>query len=348
MRILNGIKILDFSRLLPGPLATKQLMQMGAEVIKIEHPSKPELTRLIPPYEDGISVSYLMVNQGKEIRQIQYETDEGRTEIYDLVKQADVLIETFRPGTMKKLGYDFETLKKINPNLIYVSCTSFGQDGPYAHLAGHDLNFMALSGLLASNVDADGNVVMPPYQIADLYGGTEKIISSVLLGVIQRSQTQKGDWFDISITEASLSMNALLAPPVWYNDAAKAFDILSGKLPNYSVYKCKDQQFVVLAGLEEKFWQELCSVLGKDEWKSENLMTLKFRTDIKEELDQLFLTKTRDEWVQFFEGKEVCFSPVLSFEETLTDPHLVEKEVFIRSEKSGKPIAFELGIKQKH
>jgi len=344
MNILNGIKILDFSRLLPGPMATKQLMQMGAEVIKIEHPNKPELTRLIPPFENGISVSYLMVNAGKEIKQIAYETIDGQNEIYELVKNVDVILETFRPGTMESLGFGYNKLKELNPNLIYLSCTSYGQSGPYADLAGHDLNFMAISGLLASIKDKDGNVVMPSFQVADLYGGTEKIISSVLLGVIQRYKTGKGEWFDVSITESSLAMNALLAPPVWYNEAEQAMDVLGGKLPNYSIYKCKDNKYVVLAGLEDKFWQNLCTALEKDEWKNENLITLKFREDIKSEMNRIFLTKTRDQWTEFFTGIEVCYSPVLKFEETLKNPQL--KESLIISEKSGLPIGFKLGINQ--
>lgn len=347
MKILNGIKILDFSRLLPGPMATKQLMQMGAEVIKIEHPNKPELTRLIPPFEEGVSVSYLMVNKGKEIRQIYFETAEGRNEIYELVKEVDVLIETFRPGTMQKLGYDYETLKAINPKLIYVSCTSYGQTGPYAHLAGHDLNFMAYSGLLANNKDLNGNITMPSFQVADLYGGTEQIINAVLLGIIQCSKTNKGDWFDISITESSLAMNALLAPPIWYEQKELALDILSGKLPHYTIYKCLDEKFIVLAGLEDKFWQQVCEALNKVEWKSENLTTLIHRQDIREELIQIFQTKTRKQWIDFFKDKEVCFSPVLEFEETLTDPHFIEKKSFEYSEVSGRVIGFNLGIKQK-
>ena len=346
MKILNGIKILDFSRLLPGPLATKQLMQMGAEVIKIEHPNKPELTQLIPPFENNISVSHLMVNDGKENKKIAYETLQGREEIYQLIKEMDVLVETFRPGTMKKLGYDYQTLKNINPKLIYVSCTSFGQSGPYAHLAGHDLNFIALSGLLASNKDKDGNVTMPPFQIADLYGGTEQIINAVLLGIIQRFTTQEGNWFDISITEASLVMNALMAPPVWSKEPEKALDILSGKLPNYSLYKCKDDKYVVLAGLEDKFWQKICSIFNKEEWKKENLISLKNRPDIKHELDALFLTKTQAEWIAFFEDTDVCFSPVLEFEETLTNKHFIAKNSFNYSDKSGNPIGFSLGIKE--
>ena len=346
MNILNGIKILDFSRLLPGPMATKQLMQMGAEVIKIEHPNKPELTQLIPPFENDISVSHLMVNAGKENRKIAYETEEGRKEIYDLVNEVDVIVETFRPGTMKKLGYDYESLKEINSKLIYVSCTSFGQSGPYSHLAGHDLNFIALSGLLASNKDKDGNIIMPPFQIADLYGGTEQIINAVLLGIIQRFTTQKGNWFDVSITEASLVMNALMAPPVWSKEPEKAMDILSGKLPNYSLYQCKDGKYIVIAGLEDKFWQIICTLLNKEEWKKENLNSLKYRFDIKEELDQFFLTKSRAEWIQFFQGADVCFSPVLEFEETLTNEHFSVKKSFEFSEKSGFPIGFSLGIKE--
>ena len=216
----------------------------------------------------------------------------------------------------------------------------------HSDLAGHDLNFMAISGLLASNKDENGNVVMPPFQVADLFGGTEQIISSVLLGIIQRTNTGVGDWFDISITEASLSMNALLAPPIWYNEAEQAMDVLGGKLPNYSIYKCKDDKFIVLAGLEEKFWQNICDVLDKPEWKSENLVSLKFKPEIKEELNKIFLTKTRDEWTIFFGGTEVCFSQVLEFEETLHNDHLKEKNSFIISEKSELPIGFGLGIKK--
>ena len=346
MNILNGIKILDLSRLLPGPMATKQLMQMGAEVIKIEHPDKPELTQLIPPFENGISVSYLMVNKGKDVRKIRYETEEGKNEILGLIKEVDVLVETFRPGTMKKLGLDYDTLRQINSNLIFISCTSYGQSGPYAHLAGHDLNFIALSGLLANNKDKEGNIIMPPFQIADLYGGTEQIINATLLGIIQRLKINKGNWFDISITEASLAMNALIAPPIWSKEPKEAMDILCGKLPNYSLYKCKDGKYIVLAGLEDKFWQILCSLFNKEKWKKENLISLKNRLDIKEELDGIFLTKTRAEWIQFFDGTDVCFSPVLEFEETLEDIHFNRKEAFEISKQSGNPIGFSLGIKE--
>lgn len=346
MEILKGIKILDFSRLLPGPMATKQLMQMGAEVIKIEHPQKPELTQLIPPFENNISVSHLMVNNGKEILKVAYETEQGRREIYELVKDMDVLVETFRPGTMQKLGFDYETLKAINPKLIYVSCTSFGQSGPYSHLAGHDLNFIALSGLLASNKDKNGKVIMSPFQLADLYGGTEQIINSVLLGIIQRFNTNQGNWFDVSITEVSLAMNALMAPAVWYKESDQALDILSGKLPNYSLYQCKCNNYVVLAGLEDKFWQIICTLFNKEEWKKENLASLKYRLDIKEELDQLFLAKTREEWITFFEGSDVCFSPVLDFEETLSDVHFVAKESYKYTEDGEHIIGFNLGIRE--
>jgi len=202
-KTLENIKILDFSRLVPGPLATRQLIQMGAEVIKIEHPDKPEIIRMIPPFEDGLSVAYLMMNRGKDVRQIAYDTAEGKQLIFELVKSADVVVESFRPGTMAKLGFGYEDFNQINPNIIYISATAYGQSGPYAGYAGHDLNFMAISGLLSLNKSKDG-ITIPTFQMADIYGGTDKIVQATLAGILQRQKDGKGGWYDVSITEATL------------------------------------------------------------------------------------------------------------------------------------------------
>lgn len=346
MTILNGIKILDFSRLLPGPLATKQLLKMGAEVIKVEHPDKPELIKMIPPYINGISASYCMLNEDKIIHAIAYDTEDGKQQIYELVKEVDVVVESFRPGTMERLGFSYEKFIQLNPGIVFVSATSYGQDGPYSHLAGHDLNFMALSGLLSLNTYED-KIVVPSFQLSDLYGGSQQVVNAVLLGIVEKMKRGKGGWYDISITESTMPMASLIASSVWQYQETHTLGLLNGKLPNYTVYQCKDNKYLVFAGLEPKFWKKFCQRIDKPEWALYNLMELVQKTEIKQELGAMFRTKSRDAWIEYFQEDDICITPVYDLNETTKDIHFVTKNTFETSNKSNIPKGWNLGIRKK-
>ncbi|QBQ40499.1 CoA transferase [Sphingobacterium psychroaquaticum] len=343
-KALEGIKILDLSRLVPGPFATRQLMQMGAEVTKVEHPQKPEIIRMIPPFENGVSAAYRMMNDGKDIRQIAYDTAIGKDMVYELAAAADVLVESFRPGVMADLGFSYETLRELNPQLIYISATGYGQSGPYAHQAGHDLNFMALSGLLLLN-KMQHEITIPTFQLADIYGGTDQIVQAVLAGILERQKTQTGAWYDISITEATLPMAALAASAAWHKTEI-ATDMLSGNLPNYTVYKCRDNRHLVFAGLEAKFWRIFCELIDKPGWAAIAITELANRPDIKNELTEFFKTKTRAEWLSFFEDYDICISPVLTVQETLEDPHFKARGIFQYDKDAKIPEGWHLGVRK--
>lgn len=343
-KALEEINILDLSRLVPGPFATRQLMQMGAKVIKVEHPQKPEIIRMIPPFENGVSAAYRMMNQGKDIRQIAYDTALGKKLVYELATTADVLVESFRPGVMADLGFSYETLKALNPQLIYVSATGYGQSGPYAHLAGHDLNFMALSGLLMLN-KMEGEITIPTFQLADIYGGTDKIVQAVLAGILERQKTGVGAWYDISITEAAMPMAALAASAAWHHTEI-ATDMLTGNLPNYTVYTCKDNKHLIFAGLEAKFWSIFCERINKPGWANIAVTELANRSDIKSELTVFFKTKTRAEWLVFFKDYDICISPVLTLEETLENPHFKARGTFLYDKDAKIPEGWSLGIRK--
>jgi alpha-methylacyl-CoA racemase len=349
---LKGVRILDFSRLLPGPLATMLLADMGAEVIKIEDPDNPDYIRDFEPMIEGTSAFYYALNRNKKSLAVNYLEADGKRIIYELVKKTDVVVEQYRPGVMKALGLDYETLRAYNPKLIYASITGYGQTSSMAQVAGHDLNYIALAGLLGINgADAD-SVVIPGFQLADIAGGSYMAMNAILAALFQREKRGVGEQLDIAMTDAVVPLMAL--PFAEYQANGKvtergAFQ-LSGGLANYNVFRCADGKFIALGSLEPKFWNQICAVLNKPEWANVVLEGKSAHDAVKDQLKSMFQNQTRDYWVAFFRGKDVCVSAVNELSELSTNSYLQEKKLFTKQQIGGRdfhsvnmPISFEAG-----
>ena len=331
---LSGVKIVDFTRLLPGPLATMFLADMGADVIKVEDPDRPDYVRDFEPKIGGMSMFYLALNRSKRSLAINYLSPEGRQVIHDLIKNADVLIEQFRPGIMKEMGLGYEELSALNPRLIYVSITGYGQHSFMSMAAGHDLNYIAVAGALGITGLEDGAPVIPGFQLADIAGGSYMAMNAVMAALYQREKTGKGDFVDVAMTDAALPFSAMQFA---YQQGLKKepgrgkFE-LSGALPNYNVYQCSDGKYVALGSLEPKFWNKFCEKVNRKDWSAAFLKKDEELAALKNEVTLLFKTRTRDEWVHFFKHEDICLTPVNELAELEHDQYLNERNMFVNNE----------------
>ena len=333
---LSGIKILDLSRLLPGPLATQMLADMGAEIIKIEDINSPDYIRFFPPFVGDDSALYLSLNRNKRSIALNLKSQEGKEVFFALVKSADVVVEQFRPGVLDKMGMGYLQAKAINPKISYVSITGFGQTGPYAQKAGHDLNYIAMSGLLA-NIGTKERPVIPGVQIADV-SGSYAAVNGCLAALLQRTKTGEGQHVDISMTDSAMPFATLIHAAAWAdgrNIERENFQ-LSGELVNYNVYETADKKFVALGALEPKFWITFCDAVNKPEWKNSTFAPSDEIQKLKEEVSSLFKSKTRVEWEQFSEQHDVCLSPVLENSELTQNENLVHRKMVLITEVGTK------------
>lgn len=331
---LVGIRILDMSRLLPGPLATMMLADMGAEVIKIEDPASPDQVRNYPPFIGDTAAYYLAINRSKRSLAINYNTKEGREIIYDLVRGTDVFVEQFRPGVMDKLGFGYETLKGINPKLVYVSITGYGQTGPWAQDAGHDLNYIARAGLLGITCTVDGQPIMPGAQIADIAGGSYMAMNAIMAALLSRSNTGEGQFVDVSMMEAimPLSTFAFARSQADKTPVQPSGHELSGKLANYNIYKCSDGKYVALGALEPKFWQGFCKTINKPEWAQSLLLDGEELNLLKDGVRALFATRTQQEWLALSGQYDFCLSAILAMDELEHQPHIQERQMIVKQQ----------------
>jgi alpha-methylacyl-CoA racemase len=338
---LQGIRILDLTRLLPGPLGTMLMADMGAEVIKIEDPQAPDYVRVFPPFVGGESVNYLAYNRSKRSMFLDYKSEEGRKIFFELVKTADVVVEQFRPNFLDKLGIGYEAAKAINPKIIYVSVTGYGQTGPYAHLAGHDLNYISYAGVLGLTGDAQSAPVVPGVQLADIAGGSYMSVIATLSALHARTQTGIGQHVDVSMTDAVmplLSVSYAIYSATNQVQERGTFP-LSGGMPNYGVYETQDKKYIALGTLEPKFWGKFCDLVGKPDWKMFMVpQTPEQLLSFKNLIAGLFLEKTQIDWVEFGFKNDLLISPVHGLEDLENDPHLIERQMIIETEhpKAGK------------
>ncbi|MEM9723734.1 MAG: CaiB/BaiF CoA-transferase family protein [Bacteroidota bacterium] len=329
MNFLSGIRIIDFTRLLPGPLATHILAQMGAEIIKIESPKRMDYVRMSGAQVDGASVLFHQLNHNKELRKIDYNTEAGKIEVLELIKHADVLTEQFRPGAMQAWGLGYEDIKKVNPKIVYLSLSGYGQEGSFRNEAGHDMNYLAFSGIMSLLKDETGKPVVPGTQFADI-SGAYMAIMALQAALIKRFQTGEGSWVDVSLSD---SLTPYLAIPYGLQSGGldpKQFNLINGKTTvNYAVYQCSDDKWLAVAAMEIKFWNNLCEVIEKSDWKRSNEFELLRSVFPKEEVEALFKTRSQAEWMQLFQGQDVCVAPVLEIEELEGTPYHQEKQTFL-------------------
>ncbi|HVU71259.1 MAG TPA: CaiB/BaiF CoA-transferase family protein [Ktedonobacteraceae bacterium] len=322
---LDGIRILDLSRLLPGAYATQMLADFGADVIKIEEPGSGDYGRVMPPLgAGGMGLSFLAINRNKRSLTLNLKTETGRAIFRRLVAQADVVLESFRPGVMERLGVGYAQLKAINPRLVYCAITGYGQDGPYHLRAGHDLNYVGYAGLLDYNRGPNGEPVMPPTQLGDLAGGSFMAAMGVMAALLGREQTGEGRMVDVAMTEGAMALLPLMAAT--YLNTGKAprpgTSALDGGLPCYNIYETRDGKHVTLAALEYKFWHTFCTHIGHLELLPFHLPAgPEERQQAIDVLRAVFKTRTRDEWLAELAELDACVGPVYTLEEALNDPH---------------------------
>lgn len=316
---LVGLRVLDLTRLYPGPLGTMLMAEMGADVIKIEDENNPDPMRNYPPFIGEASAGYLAVNRGKRSLALDLQFARGRDIFFALVKTADIVVEQFRPGVLEKMGLGYDAACRHKPDIIYVSITGYGRSGPFAQRAGHDINYIGYTGLLAATGTSASGPVLPAGQIADVAAGYMTVIAA-LSAVWARERTGKGQHVDVSMLDSALPFMTLqfahhhalgTSPP-------PGELLLSGGLPNYNVYACADGKYVALGALEPKFWETFCDLVGHAEWKPMVYALGEEGKRLKQELAGLFKTRPRDEWVALAADHDVCLTPVLELEEATT------------------------------
>jgi alpha-methylacyl-CoA racemase len=334
---LSGIRILDLSRLLPGAYASQMLADFGADVIKVEEPGSGDYGRFMPPRgAGGMSLYFLAINRNKRSITLNLKSAEGREIFLRMVSSADVLLESFRPGVLERLGLGYEQLQEVNPGLIYCAISGYGQDGPYRLRAGHDLNYAGYAGLLHYNRGSHGEPAMPATQLGDLAGGSFMAVIGILTALLGRNQTGEGRAIDVSMTEGVMALLPLFATA--YLNTAEApqpgRSALDGGLPCYNIYETSDGKHVTLAALEYKFWHTFCTHVGY-------LELLPFhqpagpgeREQAMDMLRAIFKTKTRDEWIAELADIDACVGPVYSIDEALNDQQAQARGVSVTGQE---------------
>ena len=322
---LTGLTVLDLSRLYPGAFCSLQLADLGARVIKIEQAGVGDFYRHGPDgplLGDGV---FEALNRGKESLTLDLKSTKGRLILKRLLREADVMIEGFRPGRLRRLGLDYDRLRRLNRRLILCSITGYGQSGPRAQEAGHDLNYIGVAGLLDPEAP-----VPPPYQVADLAGGGLYASIAILAALQQRERTGRGAWIDMAMAEGVAS---LMGPGLAQSQCAprggrNASDLLGGSAASYRTYKTKDGKNVALAALEPKFWQALQTSTGVDLPGDSGFAPGVFRPVRHRQLQRQFLKRTRRSWLDKNRRDDFCLSPVLSWREVLREPQFVARRFF--------------------
>ena len=352
---LENIKILDLSRLLPGPYCSMILSDLGANVTRVEDPKYP-YSNPMPFYQKGRyreSAFNSIIMRNKKSITLNLKKEKALEIFYELVKQADVVLDTFRPQVMNKLKIDYNTLSKINPSIICCSLTGYGQDGPYSQIAGHDLNYVGICGILELNKERsifgkdnlERKPLVPGIQAADIGGGLVSAIG--ILGALferENNPEKRGQFVDISMTDSVFSFMPMEAASYFSRIINKETGdpkipkFLHGEVPFYSVYKTKDNKFLSVGVIEVKFWQELCRGLGRLDLLQKGTVQGEEKEVVFEEIRKEFLKKTQKEWMEIFINRDACVMPVNNFSEACEDPQIKARKMVVnlKHEKLGE------------
>jgi alpha-methylacyl-CoA racemase len=334
---LAGLKILDFTTLLPGPYATQILADMGAEVLRVESPTRPDLVKFMPPYigdgMDRVSAAHATLNRNKQSIAIDLKKEGAQEIIHKLLPKYDIVIEQFRPGVMQRLGLDFATLKEIQPNLIYCSITGYGQTGPLKDRAGHDINYLALSGLASFSGREETGPVLSGAQIADVAGGSHNAVMAILAAVIQRATTHEGQYLDISMSDAAMALTTMAGANALTSgeDPGYGTDMLNGGL-FYNYYQTSDNRHISIGSLEPNFALALLSLLGLEEWKSKiGDHSSAIQKQIRKAISDKVGAQSLAHWQAEFANVDACVEPVLTMNEAFKHPHFIERGMVTRA-----------------
>ena len=328
---LSGLRVLDLSRLLPGPYATLVLADLGADVVRVEDPSGGDYLRFLPPLVREQSGLFHALNRNKRSLGLDVRGKEGAAAFRRLARSADVVLESFRPGVLDRLGLGFEALRAENPRVVLCSITGYGQDGPYRHRAGHDIDYCAIAGVLALNGPED-RPVPPGVQVADVAGGSWPAVAGILAALLRRGTTGEGAHVDVSMTEGALALLAMQlgAAAARGTPLARGRELLNGGAACYGVYRTKDGRFVALGALEPRFFAGFCGAVGRPDLADRQLD--EGGRGPREDLEAVFASRTRDEWEAFAAAHDVCVAPVLEGDEPRRDPQLVHRRAFLEVE----------------
>lgn len=321
--------MLDLSRLIPGPFCTLILSDLGASVDKLEDPHAGDYLRLFPPHKNGLSGRFNALNRDKRSLCLDLKRPEGRAALLAVVKQYDVLVESFRPGVMERLGLGYAQLAAVQPRLIMLSISGYGQTGPLRDKAGHDLNYLALGGVLGLAGPPEAPPPTPAIQLADIAGGALFGTVGILAALYERERTGRGQAVDVSMCEGAL---AFLIPDLGNYDAdgqvpRRGGEILNGGAACYRTYRTKDDRFLSVGALEPKFWTAFNQAIGRTYDHSELIAPPDAQARIAAEIQAILEQKTRDEWEQIFVG-DVCVEPVLAPDEVVAHPQHRARERF--------------------
>lgn len=325
MQALSDILVLDFSTLLPGPLATLMLAEAGAEVVKIERPGGEDM-RVMPPRFDGEAAVYALLNRGK--KSVALDLKSERDKLAGLIARADVLVEQFRPGVMERLGLGYAAVRAINPRIVYCSISGYGQTGPRAGEAGHDINYQGATGLLALQPGPVDRPVIPPALVADIGGGTMPAVINILLALRQRDKTGEGVYLDIAMTDAMFTF-AWFALAIGQATGAypKAGELrLVGGSPRYQLYPTRDGKLVACGAIEQKFWLAFCNTIGLPAPLIDDMAD---PAATQAAVASLVAAETAEHWRPKFAAADCCVTIVASLEDALHDAHFVERGLFV-------------------
>lgn len=330
---LTDIKVLDLTRLLPGGYATLLLADLGADVVKIEEPGKGDYIRWTPPMVGELSAGHIALNRNKRSLTLNLKSAAGRDVLLRMAATADVVIESFRPGVMARLGVGWDALRAQNERLVYCALTGYGQDGPRAQEAGHDANYIGLSGALSITGPEGGAPSLPGVQIGDLGGGGMAAVIAILVALRQRDITGRGDFCDVSMLDGVVSWLGLHAAGFFATgDVPERGRMpLTGAYPCYRVYPAADG-YLTVAALEPQFWHELCVVLDRSEFQNDGFATGERRDAVVAELEALFKSRTRSGWMKVFDGRDVCLAPVNDLDEALEEEQVRERAMVVEED----------------
>ncbi len=345
---LSGLRVLDLSRLLPGGFCSLMLADFGAEVLKVEDTGMGDYVRWAPPHYEGADESarsslYLALNRGKRSIRINLKEEAGREVLLRLSREYDVLLESFRPGVLDRLGVGYDRLREENPRLVYCAISGYGQDGPYRDRSGHDMNYLGLIGMLGLTGERDGAPVQSSGQIADLGGGALMAAFGIMAALRERDRSGEGQLVDVSMADGALSWMAMVAGRYFCDGVTPGRgDLeLAGSLVCYRPYACRDGH-VTLGALEPKFWSAWCRGVGR-----EDLIEKQFErpgSETHAEVERIFMERTRDEWQAFASEHDCCLEPVLGLDEALDSELVRARKMVVELDQPGAGPVRQLGV----
>ena len=349
---LQGIRVLDLSRLGPGPYCTMILADLGADVLRIEEPPPATGRRsssFDPRVEKEQLANVLAHGRNKRSMVLNLKTEAGREVFFKLAQDADVVVDEYRPGVLKRLGVDYDTVNKLNPRIIYCSITGYGQDGPYRNLVGHDINYISTAGALGMIGHHDGRPAIPMNLLADFAGGSQNAVIGILAALTARYSTGRGQQVDVAMTDGVISLMAGFVSHYFVNGEVVRPEqsMLNGGVPYYACYKTKDGKYVSIGCIEPWFWEALCRALDREDLMPYQSADGDRKEWLFSELRQVFQTRTRDEWFDLLSQSDICVGKVYSLDELESDPQLRHRNMLVEIDQPHVGRVKQVGISLK-